>query len=78
MDKLKDFIKKNHLIAYLVTMIVLVVLGYCVKWYHHPQIAEEFRGRAADFYKYFEVMFVIFLIGVSAMFFVIVSVYNYE
>lgn len=73
MAKIKEFIKKNHLIAYLITMSLLVIIGYCVKWYHHPQIAAALGNRAADFYGYFNVAFIVLLLGASVMFFAIVK-----
>lgn len=78
MAKIKEFIKKNHLIAYLVTMVVVLVLGYCVKWYHHPQIAASLGDRAGDFYKYFNMAFVVLILGVSGMFFGIVKKLSIE
>ena len=78
MAKTKKTIKKNYLVIYLITMLVLVVVGYCVKWYHHPQIDAALGTRAADFYKYFNVAFVILALGVSGMFFAIVKKISIE
>ena len=69
MDRIKSFIKKNHIIAYLIIMAVLVAVGYCVKWYHFPKVAAVLGGRAEVFYAYFNVIHVIVLLGATAVFF---------
>lgn len=78
MTKIKEFVKKNHLIAYLITMFVLFVIGYCVKWYHHPQVAASLGARAGDLYEYFNIIFVVLMLGVSVMFFLIVKKVSIE
>ena len=78
MAKFKEFIKNNHIIAYLVTIFILVALGYCAKWYHHPLIEASLGARAVDFYDYYNIAFVVLILGVSAMFFGIVKKLSIE
>ena len=41
--KVKEFIKKYHLIAYLIMIILIFTVGMAVKWYRYNEFADMDR-----------------------------------
>lgn len=73
MDKIKNFVRKYHVIPYVVIMAVLLIAGYCVKWYRFSEIAAVLGDRAGTLYSYFNIIFLLILLGFSGIYFVIVK-----
>lgn len=69
MDKVKRFVKQNHIIAYLIMLAVLLLAGYCAKWYHFANVGAVLGGRAEALYAYFNVIFLLVVTGATLVFF---------
>lgn len=73
MNKVKDFIKKYHIIPYVIIIIGIVVLAYVVKWYHYPEVYHYLREEAYVLYDYFNVILAIALLGFTAVYALVVT-----
>lgn len=72
MDKFKSIVKKYHIIPYIVIILLTALLGYGVKWYNYDGVMAALGGNTASFYAYFNVIFVLIIIGISAVYFLAV------
>lgn len=72
MSKVKEFIKKYHIIPYIIIMAGIVVLSYVVKWHHYAEVYNELREEAHVIYDYFNVILAIVLLGFTAVYALVV------
>lgn len=69
--KVKEFIKKYHLIAYLIMIILIFTVGMAVKWYRYNEFAG--RGPAIGYaYKYFNLILGYILVAATILFYLLV------
>lgn len=69
--KVKEFIKKYHLIAYLIMIILIFTVGMAVKWYRYNEFAG--RGPAIEYaYKYFNLILGYILVAATILFYLLV------
>lgn len=73
MNTIKSFIKRNHIIAYLIMIVLLLVAGYCVKWCNYSKIGAILGDRAGTLYSYYNAIFLIILAGATLVFFCVVK-----
>lgn len=69
--KVKEFIKKYHIIAYLVMIAVIFIVGMSVKWYRY----NEFAGHGAALgyaYKYYNIILGYILVAATVLFYLLV------
>ena len=72
MVRIKDFIKKYHIIPYLIMVAVLCVIAYVVKWYNHGSVVVALGDEAHVVYKYFNVIFALALMGFTLVYALVV------
>ena len=72
MVRIKDFIKKYHVIPYLIIVAVLCVVAYVVKWYNIGVVAGVLGDKAHVVYKYFNVIFALALMGFTLVYALVV------
>lgn len=72
MDKVKNFIRKYHLMPYTIIILVVALLGYGVKWYNYDGVMAVLGENTSSFYGYFHVIFALIIIGVSVVYFLAV------
>ena len=73
MVRIKDFIKKYHVIPYLIIVAVLCVVAYVVKWYNIGVVAGVLGDKAHVVYKYFNVIFALAIMGFTLVYALVVS-----
>ena len=73
MVRIKDFIKKYHVIPYLIIVAVLCVVAYVVKWYNIGVVAGVLGDKAHVVYKYFNVIFALALMGFTLVYALVFS-----
>ena len=72
MNKIKDFMKKYHLIPYIIIITLIGILGYGVKWYNYGGVGAILGQDTVAFYGYFNVIFVLILIAVTVVYYLAV------
>lgn len=78
MNKVTKFIKKFHIIPYMICLLVLFIVGYCVKWFRLSDAEAILGTKAAGIFKYFNIIFVVVIIGFSVIYFLIVKKISIE
>lgn len=69
--KVKEFIKKYHIIAYLIMIFVIMIVGMSVKWYRYREYA-VYGGMLGYAYKYFNLLMAYILVAVTILFYILV------
>lgn len=72
MKKISEFLKKYHLIPYMIIIALIVVFGYGVKWYNYDGVGAILGQDTVAFYRYFNVIFVLILIAVTVVYYLAV------
>ena len=69
MNKLKAFIKKYHIIPYIIIILAVILLGYGAKWYNYNGVMAVLGQNTSSFYTYFNIIFALIIIGISVVYF---------
>ncbi len=69
MNKLKAFIKKYHIIPYIIIILAVILLGYGAKWYNYNGVMAVLGQNTSSFYTYFNIIFALIIIGISLVYF---------
>ncbi len=72
MNKVKEFVKKYHLVPYVIIILTAALLGYGVKWYNYDGVMAVLGGNTSTFYGYFHVIFALIIVGISVVYFLAV------
>lgn len=78
MNKFKGFIRKFHIIPYLICIFVLFIVGYCVKWFRLSDAEAALGTKAAEIFNYFNIIFAVVIIGFSVIYFLVVKKISIE
>ena len=70
--KVKEFIKKYHLIAYFIMIFVIAVIGLSVKWYRYDSFVATYGPNLGAAYKYFNILLALILVAATVLFYVFV------
>ena len=72
MNKVKEFIKKYHIIPYVIIMLVIVAVAFTLKWHHSEEVTYRYGvDNATLLYRYFNILLGIILVGVSVLYYII-------
>ena len=69
--KVKEFLKKYHVIAYLIMVAVIMVVGMSVKWYRYTEYI-GYGGTLGYAYKYFNILLGYILVAATILFYLLV------
>ena len=72
MVKIKDFVRKFHIIPYLIIVALLCIVAYVVKWYNYENVVGALGNEATVVYGYFNVVFAIILLGFTIVYALVV------
>ena len=72
MKKVIDFLKKYHLIPYIIIISLIGIFGYVAKWYNYSGVGAILGQDTGAFYRYFNVIFVLILLAVTVVYYLAV------
>lgn len=73
MNRVKDFIKKYHVLPYAVAVILIVIVAYIVKWYNYGKVYHILGEEAGVVYNYFNVILLIIISGFTLLYAMVVT-----